>query len=218
LGKRAKRQLSFSWFGEEEDSKHTSSSTTEGKGLFGFNSGNLLGELFGGFDGSDKKSDSRSTEATSSTKSTSEIDSGETLQATTTQDFKHRNRRSTASDNLTDEANVGDLEVTDEESTTDKLEVEEDVETNLPTAAARRPGQLQHHISDDEDYFSEAASGSGMEDKTVAPTSAAPPTDRQPSEYCTSFRRVWHTEPDQDLPKRGSILSANNFLSNPPVM
>jgi hypothetical protein len=181
LGKRAKREWPFSWFGEEQDSKHTSSAT-EGKGLFGFSSGNLLGDWFAGFDGSDKKSDSRSAKETSSTKWTSETESGEPVQSTASPDLKHRNRRSTTSDSVADEASVDGLEGADEESTTEQPEVVENDESDLVVAAARRPGQLQHHISDDEDYFSEAASGSGMDGRTVPPPTAVPPADRQPSE------------------------------------
>jgi hypothetical protein len=187
LGKHARRQWSLSLFGEEQDSEHTtSSSATEGKGLFGFSSGNLLGDWFGGFDGSNSRSD----KVTSATNPTSETESGELVQSTTSHDLIYRNRRSLTSDNFTDEANVDGLEGTDEESTTEQLDTEENGKSDVAVAAARRPGQLEHHISDDEDYFSEAASGSGMDGRTVPPTSAVPPTDRQPSEYCARFYKV----------------------------
>jgi hypothetical protein len=203
-------------FGEEHDSNYTSSSATEGKGLFGFSSGNLLGGWFGGFHGSYRKE-----KVTSSTKSTSETESGEPVQSTTSHDLKYRKRRSVTSDNFTDDANVDGSEGADEESTTEQLDVEENDESELIVAAAHRPGQLQHHVSDDEDYFSEAASGSGMDGRTVPPTSALPPADRQPSEYCVRFYKVchtaWHSGPAYDLPVRASRISANNFVSNPPV-
>jgi hypothetical protein len=222
LGKRVKRQWPFSFFGEDEnDSKHTSS-TTEGKGLFGFGSDNLFGDWLGDSDGSDGKSNSRSSEVTSSTNWTSETESGEAVQATTSHDVQYRNRRSTTSDNFTDDANVDGLEGADEETTTEHLEIQENDEPDVIVAAARRPGQLQQHDSDDEDYFSEAASGSGMDGRTVPPTSAALPADRQPSEYCASFCKVghiaWHSGPDQDLLMRASRKVVSNFVSNPPVV
>jgi hypothetical protein len=224
LGKRAKRQLPFRWFREDEDEDDTehTSSTTEGEGLFSFGFRNLVGEGFGDSDGSDEKSNRHSTEVSSSTKWTSKAESGEAVQATTSHYFQYRNGQSTTSDNFTDEAIAYSFEGADEESTTEQLEFHEDDESDLMPSAARRPGKLQQHVSDDEDYFGEAASGSGMDGRTVPPTSAAPPADRQPSEYCASFCKVgytaWHSGPDQDLLYESFRKVASNFVSYPPVM
>jgi hypothetical protein len=183
FGKRVKRQWPFSdLFGGGEDSEKPSS-TTESASFF--DSANILG-LFGGSDRIGDKPESRS----SASSEASESENGEILQLTTPQDDKYRNKRSTTLDDITGEVNVDDLEAADEENTTDQPENQENSETDEETTAvARKPGQLQHLNSDDEDYISEAASGSGMDSRTVPPTSAAPPSDRQPSELCTKFCR-----------------------------
>jgi hypothetical protein len=185
LGKRAKRQWFFDLFGGGKDSEGTPSSTTEGKGLFGIDSKKLLGGWFGSSD--EVISENDSSLSLSSTKSESE--SVEVLQLTTPPD-KYRNKRSTSSDDV-GEVNADGLEVTDEENTTDQLQGQEDDETDLEaTAAGRRPGHLEHQNSDDEDYISEAASGSGMGDRTLPTTSPAPHADLQPREYCTRLCKV----------------------------
>lgn len=193
LGRRAKRDWSLGLLGD--DSKRTSS-TTEDKGLFGFSSGNIFGGWFSGSDAANKP------EATSSTKSGSETESGEALQTPTS----HRYQRSTTADNLTDEADVDGLDAADEESTTEQPETVERGHSDLAGAAARRTGQLHQDVSDDEDYFSEAASGSGMDGRTVPPTSAVPPSDRQPSEYSYQYLHKRDVTGSigrgQDLPKR----------------
>ena len=191
FGKRAKRQWNFNLFGNDEESVENYSFTTEGKGFLGVDSG----DWFTWFSGSDRKNEnyeSHSSEVTSST-SRSESESGETPQVTTPHDSKYRNKRSTTLDDITGEVDVDELEASDKESggdvesATNHLQGEDDDEPDLHAAAAHRPGQLQHLSSDDEDYISEAESGSGMDGRTVPPTSVAPPTDRQPSEYRNIF-------------------------------
>jgi hypothetical protein len=158
LGRRAKRQWSLGLFGEED-------STAEGKGFFGLSSGKFLRGWFAGVDPAAGKKP----EATSTAKSGRETEGREALTS-------HRSRRSTRAD-------VDALDAAEEESTTEQPEAAEHGQSDLAGAAARRAGQLQQDVSDDEDYFSEAASGSGMDGRTVPPTSAVPPADRQPSEY-----------------------------------
>lgn len=200
FGKRAKRQWNFNLFGNnDEPEENYSLTTTEGKGFLGLDSGGF----FGWFSGSDRRNEkykSHSSEVKSST-STSEAESGETPQATTPDDNKYRSKRSTTSDDIIGEVDEDELETTDKgndgiqggdvESATNQLQGKDDDNddgSDLNAAAARRPGQLQHLSSDDEDYYiSEAASGSGMDGRTVPPTSAVPPIDRQPSEYRSIF-------------------------------
>jgi hypothetical protein len=190
FGKRAKRQLTFNLFGNDEDpEKEDSLTTTEGKGFLGFDSGNLFG-WFSGSDRRNEKSESHTSEVAFPA-STSESESGETPQATTPQEGRYRIKRSTTLEDVTGEVDVDELETGDKESGTskggdvesaDQVQVEDD-ESDENAAAAHRPGQIQHLNLDDEDYIGEAASGSGMDGRTTPPTSAAPPTDRQPSEY-----------------------------------
>jgi hypothetical protein len=186
FGKRAKRQWPFSdLFGGGDDPKKQSSEA-ESAGLF--DSTNFIG-WFGGSDGTGDKPKSESRSSASS--AISESESGEILHVTTPQDDKYRNKRSTASDDITGEVNVVDLEDADDDIATDHPESDEVNETDEEaTAAVHKPSQVQHLNSDDEDYIGEAASGSGMESRTVPPTSPAPPTDRQPSELCTLFCRA----------------------------
>lgn len=184
-GKRVKRQWPLAELFDGNDDSEKPSSTTEGTGLFGFGSANFLG-WFGGSDGTGDKPESHSS-ASSASKKTSKSESQEILQVTTPQDNKYRNKRSTTLDDITGEENLDDL-VADEESTTDQPESVEDNETDSDRiAVTHKRGQLQHHSSDDEDYISEAASGSGMDSRTIPPTSAAPPADRQPSECIAKF-------------------------------
>jgi hypothetical protein len=189
LGKRARRQLSFSLFGNDEESEEKYSFTTEGKGFLGLGSGDLFG-WFAGVDRRNEKHESHPAE-TSST-STGESASGETPQATTPHENKYRSKRSTASDDVTGEVDEDELETSDTESgginggdvenATDRPQGGDDDESDLDAAAAHRPGQLQHPSPDDEDYIGEAASGSGIDSRTEPPLSATPPTDGQPSE------------------------------------
>lgn len=199
FGKRAKRQWTFNLFGKDEEPEKKDSTTTEGKGFLGLDSG----DLFGWFSGSERRNenyDSHTSEVASSG-SASEPESGETPQVTTPQDGRYRIKRSTTLDDVTGEVDVDELEAGDKESGTSKagdvesatkqVQVEDDEdddaddadESDRDAAAAHRPGQLQHLSLDDEDYIGEAASGSGMDGRTTPPTSAAPPIDRQPSEY-----------------------------------
>lgn len=191
FGKRARRQLTFNLFrNDEEPEKEDSLTTTEGKGFLGLDSGGL----FGWFSGSDRRNEiheSHTSEVASST-STSESESGETPQVTTPQEGRYRIKRSTTQDDVTGEVDADELEAGDNESGASKggdvesatnqvqgEDVDDDADGDI--AAALRPGHVQHINLDDEDYLVEAASGSGMDGRTTPP--AAPPTDRQPSEY-----------------------------------
>lgn len=191
FGKRARRQLTFSLFGnDEEPEENDSLTTTEGKGFLGLDSGDLFG-WFSSSDRRDENHESRTSEVASST-STSDSESGETPQVTVPHDGRHRIKRSETQDDVTGEVNMGELNAGDEsdaingadvESTTSEVQGEDNDESNPDAAAAHRPGQLQHPSPDDEDYIGEAASGSGMDGRTAVPTSAVLPIDRQPSEY-----------------------------------
>jgi hypothetical protein len=198
FGKRAKREWTLNFFGnDEEPEKKDSLATTEGKGFLGLGSG----DIFSWFSGSDRRNenyDSHTSEVASSG-STSEPESGETPQVTTPEVGRYRIKRSTTLDDVTGEVDVDELEAGDKESGTSKggdvesatkeVQGEDDEDDDADesdrddAAAAHRPGQVQHHSLDDEDYIGEAASGSGMDGRTTPPTSAAPPIDRQPSEY-----------------------------------
>lgn len=181
LGKRARRQLSFSLFGNDEESEEKYSFTTEGKGFLGLDSGDFFG-WFAGVDRRNEKHESHPAE-TSST-STGESASGETPQATTPHENKYRRKRSTASDDEleTSDTESGGINGGDVENATDRPQGIDDDESDLDAAAAHRPGQLQHPSPDDEDYIGEAASGSGIDSRTEPSLSATPPADGQPSE------------------------------------
>jgi len=193
FGKRAKRQWTFNLFGnDEEPEKKDSLTTTEGKGFLGLDSG----DFFGWFSGSDRRNenDESHTSEVASSEPTSESESVETPQVTTPQEGRYRIKRSTTLDDVTGEVDEDELEAGDKEngaskggdveSATNQVQGEDDDdESDQDAAAAHRPGQVQHLSLDDEDYIGEAASGSGMDGRTTPPTSAAPPLDRQPSEY-----------------------------------
>jgi hypothetical protein len=192
FGKRAKRQWNFNLFGNNEEPEEKDSLTTaKGKGFLGLGSGDFFG-WFSGSDRRNEKYESHTSELLSST-STSESESGETPQVTTPQEDRYRIKRSTTLDDVTGEVDEDELEAGDkedgvseggdEESATNQVQGEDDDESDRDAAASHRPGQVQHLSLDDEDYISEAASGSGMDGRTTPPTSAAPPLDRQPSEY-----------------------------------
>jgi hypothetical protein len=195
FGKRAKRQWAFNLFGNDEEPEKDALTTTEGKGFLGLDSRDFF-SWFSGSDGRNEKFESSTSEVASSA-STSESESGETPQVTTPQEGRHRIKRSTTLDDITGEADVDELEAGDKESgaskggdvesATNQVQGEDDddddVESDRDAAAARRHGQVQHLNLDDEDYIGEAASGSGMDGRTTSTTSAAPPIDRQPSEY-----------------------------------
>lgn len=196
FGKRAKRQWAFNLFGDDEEPEEKDAlTTTEGKGFFGLDSGDLFG-WFSGSDRRDEKYEGHTSEVASSA-STSESESGATPQMITPQEGRYRFKRSTAVDDVAGEVDVDELEADDEkgaskggdvESATNQVqsEVEDDGdndESDRDAAAAHIPGRLQHLNFDDEDYIGEASSGSGLGASTTPPTSAAPPADRQPSEY-----------------------------------
>lgn len=178
FGRRAKRQWFPDFFGGGEDSEKPSS-PTESTSIF--DSSNFLG-IFGSSGGTNDKPQSHSAE--------SESENVEILKLTTPQDDKYRNKRSTSFDNINGEVTLDDVEDADEENITDQPESQENTETDEETTVvARKPGKLQHLNSDDEDYISEAASGSGMESRTILPTLTTPSSDRQPSKFCTKFCR-----------------------------
>jgi len=204
FGKRAKRQLNFNLFGnEEEPEKEDSLTTTEGKGFLGLDSG----AFFDWFSGSDRKKESYEshTSEVASSAPASDSESGETQQ-----ESRYRIKRSTTQDDdvasevdedelkASDDLDAGDKESGvikggDVESATNQVQGEDkDDDESYRDAvavhrhgpfAARRRGQAQLFIPDDEDYIGEAASGSGMDGTTAPPTWTAPPPDRQPSEY-----------------------------------
>lgn len=193
FGKRAKRQLNFNLFGNDEDPD--SLTTTEGKGFLGLDSG----AFFGWFSGSDRRKENYEshTSDVASSAPTSDSESGETPQVTTPQEGRYRIKRDTALGNdVTGEVDEDELEAGDKEngvskdgdveSATNQVQGEDENdndESDQDAVAAHRPSQVEHLSPDDEDYIGEAASGSGMDGGTVPPTSAAPPTDSQPSEY-----------------------------------
>jgi hypothetical protein len=190
FGKRAKRQLNFNLFGNEvEPEEKDSLTTTEGKGFLGLDSG----ALFGWFSGSDRRKESYESHASevASSAPTSDSESGETPQVTSPQEGRYRIKRSTTlDDEVTGEVDEDELEAGDKEkggdveSATNEVQGEDEKdESDQDAFTAHRTGQVQHLSIDDEDYIGEAASGSGMDGRTTPPTSAAPPSDRQPSEY-----------------------------------
>jgi hypothetical protein len=199
FGKRAKRQWTLNFFGNDEEPENDSLTTTEGKDFLGLDSGGLFG-WFTGSEGRNEKYESHTSEVASST-STSESESGETPQVTTAHDNRYRIKRSTTQNDITGEVDVDVLEDGDKEngasnggdveSATNHVQFEDDDdESEVEAAVSHRPGQVQHLSTDDEDYIGEGASGSGMDGRTATPTSAALPADRQPSEYCRNSQMI----------------------------
>jgi hypothetical protein len=200
FGKRAKRQLTVSLFGNDEEPENNDLlTTTEGKGFLGLDSGNLFG-WFSGSDRRNEKYESHTSEVVSST-STSESESGETPQVTTAHDGRYRIKRSTTLDDVTGEVDVDALETDDkEDGTSDGGDVESatnhvqgegnDEVSEVDAAAAHRPGQFEHPSVDDEDYVDEGVSGSGMDGRTAEPKLETPPLDGQPSEYCSNSQMI----------------------------
>jgi hypothetical protein len=198
FGKRAKRQWTFNLFGNDEEPENKDPlSVTEGKGFLGLDSGNLF-DWFSGSDRRNEKYESHTSEAASS--STSESESGETPQVTTAHDGRYRIKRDTRGDDITGEVDVEALDPDvkeddtsnggDVESSTNHVQVEEDDESEADAAAGHRQDEEERIGDDDEDYIDEGASGSGMDGRTAPPTQAAPPPDRQPSEYCINPQMI----------------------------